>query len=391
LSILRVGMSSTGNLYNGANDIKGASMRGVKTFIGSAWTAPANCKDNNSLVDGGHMKNDGCYTSWANTIAAFPAKVKAAAGVDLYAMSPANEPDFASCGTVEPCNGNYDTMLYTATEATKLVNTVAPLLHALNPPVKLITPEASEWVHLWTNNSASGSVPSNKPSSNPLKGMGYDYGHAFFKDATAWAGIDIIGVHQYDSQVAEPWPADVTTKKPIWETEMSGVKWWPEQGPSSDIANGVVVAGWIHDAIVNGPASAWIWWWPKPLSGGTNDNEGLWLLDGTKTKRFFTLGNFSKFIRPGYTRVGVTGNASTDVLISAYKGSDGTVVIVAINKGAASATIPISISGGTAPAMLTPNVTSATDDLAAKTAVPVTGGMFTATLAAKSVTTFVGK
>jgi hypothetical protein len=28
-----------------------------------------------------------CYDSWATTIAAFPAKVKAGAGVDLYAMS----------------------------------------------------------------------------------------------------------------------------------------------------------------------------------------------------------------------------------------------------------------------------------------------------------------
>jgi hypothetical protein len=33
-------------------------------------------------------------------------------------------------------------------------------------------------------------------------------------------------------------------------TEMSGVKWWPEQGPSSDINNGVAVAGWIHSALV---------------------------------------------------------------------------------------------------------------------------------------------
>ena len=123
----------------------------------------------------------------------------------------------------------------------------------------------------------------------------------------------------------------------------------------------------------------------------TNDNEGLWLQDGTRAKRLYTLGNFSNFIRPGYTRVDVMGNTSTDVLLSAYTGSDGTLVIVAINKGAASATLPITISGGAAPAKLTPWVTTATDDLAIRPDVSVTGGLFTITLASKGVTTFVGK
>jgi len=55
-------------------------------------------------------------------------------------------------------------------------------------------------------------------------------------------------------------------------------------------------------------------------------------------------------------------------------------------------TVPITISGGvTAPTSMTPNVTSSTDNLAAGTAVTVTGGTFNATLAATTVTTFVGK
>jgi O-glycosyl hydrolase len=67
------------------------------------------------------------------------------------------------------------------------------------------------------------------------------------------------------------------------------------------------------------------------------------------------------------------------------------VVVVAINKGTAQAVVPITIAGGTAPASLTPHVTSASDNLAAKTAVTVTGGILMATLAGTSVTTFVGK
>jgi glucuronoarabinoxylan endo-1,4-beta-xylanase len=390
LSILRIGMAASGEPFNGAScwqDINKAKARGVSIFIGTLWSPPASCKTNNSENDGGHLKSD-CLDSWSSTIAAFPGKVKQNAGVDLYAMSPQNEVDFASCGFTEPCNGNYPTTLFTASEYVALAKAVGTKLKALTPPVKLIGPEASEWLHTWSNESACCSEPGMKKSSDPLKGMGYDYGHALFADKEAWGLLDILGVHQYDTQVAEPWPADVPDKKPVWQTEMSGVKWWPEQGPSSDINNAVAVAGWIHNAVTVGEASAWLWWWWK-AQGSTN--EGLLLSNGTDTKRRYALGNYSRFIRPGYTRVDITGNVPADVLLTAYKGPDGTLVVVAINKGSAAASVPIVIAGGTAPATLTPWVTSESDNLASKTAVTVSGGSFTAALASKTVTTFVGK
>jgi glucuronoarabinoxylan endo-1,4-beta-xylanase len=167
---------------------------------------------------------------------------------------------------------------------------------------------------------------------------------------------------------------------------VSGVHYWPNEGPSSDIANGVVVAGWIHSALVVGEASAWLYWWYQ----ASGDNEGLVITNGTLTKRCYTLGNYAKFVRPGYVMVDVTGNSNTNLLLSAFTGTDGTVV-VAVNKGTSAATVPITIAGGTAPASCTPYVTSSSDNLAAKTAVTVTGGTFTASLAATTVTTFVCK
>jgi O-glycosyl hydrolase len=347
------------------------------------------------------------YDAWAALIAKF------AQNNNLYAMSIANEPDFASCGSAEPCNGNYATTLYTANEMVKFVKVAGKALKAVG--VKVIAPEASEWIHFWSNASATGSDPGKKNSSDPLKcgcfandptttgcadtcaqGNGYDYGHWLAKDPDAWSAFDIIGVHEYDTQKAVAWPSDVTAaRKEVWQTEMSGVKWWPEQGPSTDISNGVAVAGWIHSALVVGEASAWCWWWYKPYNTAAsgNDNEGLsGIQNGSAmAKRYFTLGNYSKFVRPGYVMVEVVGNTNTDVLLSAFKGSDGTLALVAINKGASAVTIPIAISGGTAPAMLTPNVTSDTDNLKAGTAVAVTGGSFMASLPSKTVTTFVGK
>jgi glucuronoarabinoxylan endo-1,4-beta-xylanase len=393
LTILRVGMNDQGDVMssNITADIPKAKSHGATKIIGSCWSPPANCKDNNSLNDGGHVKST-CYDSWGTSITTF------AKNNGLYAMSIANEPDFASCGTAEPCNGNYPTTLYTSDEMVAFVKSVGPKLQAAG--IKVIAPEASEWLHNWSNNSATGSEPSNKNSSDPLKcgfptgtmcaaGKGYDYGHGLFADKTAWAAFDIMGVHEYDTQHAEPWPADVTDKKETWQTEMSGVKWWPEQGPSSDIKNGVAVAGWVHSALTVGEASAWLWWWWN--ANNTDDNEGIYLKSGTDTKRHYTIANYSKFVRPGYTAVAVTGTAPTGILLSAYKGSDGTVVIVAINNGSADATVPITIAGGTAPAMLTPWVTSSADNLVSKAAVATSGGVLMAALPAMTVTSFVGK
>jgi len=290
---------------------------------------------------------------------------------------------------------------------------VGPKLQAAG--IKVIAPEASEWIHAWSNISATGSTVSSHPnSSDPLKcgcygntigseasctqtckdGNGYDYGHWMAKDADAWKAFDIFGVHEYDSQIAFAWPADVTggkRDKEVWQTEMSGVRYWPEEGPNTTIQNGIAVAGWIHSALTVGEASAWLWWWYE--SYFQNDNEGLAIIQNSTTvaKRYFTMGNYSKFIRPGYVAVDVTGNSNSSVLISGYKGTDGTVVVVAVNKGTAAVTVPITISGGAAPTMMTPTVTSSSQNLVAGTPVAVTSGTFQAALAGTTVTTFVGK
>jgi glucuronoarabinoxylan endo-1,4-beta-xylanase len=382
LSILRVAMASTGSPMDSStwSAIEAAKARGVTTFIATAYSAPASCKSNRNENDGGHLDTD-CYESWASTLAKFPSLVKQNTGVDLYGISPQQQPDFASCGTMAPCNGDFPSMLYTSDELVTMIKTLGPKLRALDPPVRLMGPDSAEWLHLWSNQSVQG-------STDPLKGAGYDYGHALYGDSQAWPLMDVLSTQQYDDALATPWPSDVPKTKPIWMTEMSGTKFGPEQGPSKDIDNGIAVAGWIHDAIVNGPASAWLYFWREAL--GTDDNEGLYLHDGSSTKRFYTLGNFSKFIRPGYIRVSITGNVPSDVLLTGYRGPDGSVVIVAINKGTSALSVPIFIAGGQSPASLAPYLTSATDNLAPRSSIAFGAGSFTATLSAMSVTTYVG-
>lgn len=407
MSILRVGMNPSGNLTGFG--IEEARSRGAK-IIGSCWSPPGECKTSGTTQNGGHLitpEQDGgeCYEAWADKIAAFAERY------ELYAMSIANEADFKSCPGVPVCTVAYDTTEYTAKEMVQWVKAAGPKLRAVG--VKVIAPEASEWTHVWSNLSGTGSLQASHPhSSDPLQcgcfsneitaeaeatcaqhcteGDGYDYGHWLWADQEAWNAFDILGVHEYDAQRAYAWPADVNggvRDREVWQTEMSGVQHWPENGPSATIENGVAVAGWIHSALTVGEASAWLYWWYD----ASGDNEGLALIQGSNelTKRYFTFGNYSKFIRPGYFMVTVAGNANDELLISAAKKEDAsTVVVVVINKGSVAVEAPITLSGATATSC-TPHVTSASENLVPGIAVPVTDGVFTASLGAMSVTSFV--
>jgi len=413
LSIMRIGMSPEGDLAgtNAAN-LSYAKSHNVR-LIGSCWSPPASCKSNGRTDQGGYLLNTGtCFADWAKKIVDF------AKNQGLYAMSIGNESDFASCAAKgPPCTTDYVTTTYTAKQMVEWLKFVGPKLQ--DAKIKVIAPEASEWIHAWSNISATGSTVTGHPnSSDPLNcgcyanvisadkektcaqtcldGNGYDYGHWMWKDQVAWKAFDIFGVHEYDSQIAFAWPSDVNNGKPdheVWQTEMSGVRYWPQEGPSSDIINGVAVAGWIHSALTIGEASAWLWWWYQAYD--QNDNEGLAqnknaMSSSPLNKRYYVLGNYSKFVRPGYTAIEVGGNESADVLLSAFKGTDATV-IVAVNKGSTATSVPIRFSGGTAPASCTPNVTSATDNLTAGTAVAIMGGALNAMLPSMTVTSFVCK
>ena len=96
-----------------------------------------------------------------------------------------------------------------------------------------------------------------------------------------------------------------------------------------------------------GDASAWLYWWWEAIS--TNDNEGLVLQGGGITKRYYTFGNFSKYVRPGFHRVGMTGDIPADVMLSAYSGTGGALAIVAINETNGAVDLPITIAGGRQP------------------------------------------
>ena len=348
LSILRMGIASTGR--NGANGnswatAKYAAGQGAKLW-GAPWTPPANEKSgNNTEGDKGGYLLPASYVAWATTLANFADSTKINTGANLYGISAQNEPDYSSQVT-------YDGCVYSTAQMAAWCAVLGPTLHALNPPVKLIAPESFQWGNL------NGFVTA-------IKG-----------NATANAGVDIFATHDYGgSAVAVP-----NAGRPIWETEVSSF-----ETADYSITNGLKVAGWIHDALVNGGVSAWHYWW---LTAG--DNEGL-LVGSTPAKRMYVEGQYAKFIRPGFVRISATASPVNGVFVSAFISpttvSPRQIVAVAINSGSTD-NQAFSLTGVSADSAV-PWITDANNSLKKQTSVSVTNSAFTYSLGGSSVTSFV--
>jgi glucuronoarabinoxylan endo-1,4-beta-xylanase len=349
MTLLRIGIDENGKIMGDAAFVEAPD---VVKFGGKVWAAPwsppASYKDNNNINNGGHL-NTSSYEAWATTLAAFPAYFKQNAGVDLWGLSPQNEPDFTA---------SYRSCIFSASQMNAFIKVLGPKLHALNPPVKVIAAEPDVWSHLWNN--------------------GDKYGVAIEGDATVRALVDVHATHDYGSNVQSTTrpspPANVT--HPIWQTEATytagaGI------GPALDFDR------CIYAAVTSGGTSGWVYWWtPEFMNGGSTSNP---------PKRVYAMGNFSKFVRPGYVRVGITGAPSSVQIVPFMNPADGTFAIVGLNSGSNAVQVSFFVSGSAWPGTITPYVTSASANLAAGTPVTATAGRFSGTLAGQSVTTFVGK
>ena len=137
------------------------------------------------------------------------------------------------------------------------------------------------------------------------------------------------------------------------------------------ITSALYLARTIYTDLAVAQATAWHWW---VAISPYDYKDGLIYIDKQKndgnfheSKMLWSLGNFSRFIRPGYTRVKVEDPQNTEVnknfLFSAYKDpATGKLVTVIINSG--SDAVPVNLQKkGNNLKRLKAYVTSATKDL----------------------------
>jgi len=307
------------------------------------------------LVNGGSLLA-AHYQDWATYLSNYVNTLKNTYGIPLYALSVQNEPDFTA---------SYQSMLYTSQNFHDFIlNNLGPTMRANNPGVKIMMPEQAHWQ--------------------------FNLAAATLADPAAYAHVNIVAAHSYfNSPVAQTLPAGIE----LWETEDSDLG--SPDDPSMSNALGWAVK--IHNYLTVANINAWGWWWGVDSvectgQGLINDsNSGAPCLGTVVAKRLWATGNFSRFVRPGYVRIGATANPITNVYVSSYKDPvSGKFAIVVVNQSTSPQSLTFTLNGFPTAASVTPWVTSSSLNLAQQPSIPVNGNTFSATIAASSVTTFVG-
>ena len=344
LSLLRVRIddsTTTGgsNWAQSLSDGQLAAAQGATVFA-SPWSPPAAWKSNGSTIMG--SLNTADYAAYANYLNLFTAYMKAG-GVNLYAISMQNEPD---------ANVTYDSCVWTGAQMdTWIAQNGATLT------TKLIMPESESFTT--------------------------SYSDPALDDPSAVNYISIIGGHLYGASPSYYTNAENKGKE-VWMTEHYLN---PSTGFEPNMSDAISLAEEVHNSMTVGEYNAYVWWW---IEDEPSENSYIGMVDTNDNTTFYglALGQFAKYVRPGYQRVSATASPSSGVYVSAYKGS-GNYVIVAINSNSSATSLPVAITGATVTSF-TPYQTTATESMEELSAVGVSGDAFTYSLPAQSITTFVG-
>jgi glucuronoarabinoxylan endo-1,4-beta-xylanase len=357
--------------------MKEAKRRGTATFISTAFSPPAWMKINNSTLDDNdppkpernRLRRDR-RNDYAEYLARYVREYRDRFDIELYAISPANEPELSAA---------YQSCTWSAADLRDFIKLfLKPVIDQQRVSIRLIAPESLSWSEL------SHALPiENDPDANPL--------------------VQVIGLHNYNIDPATNEPAvsaeavaqTRALNKRLWLTEISTLE--PDDPSMHDA---LMWAKTIHKHMVIAGTNAWLWWWGV-LAEATGDHystgQGLIYFrheDGTYSarKRFWGLAHYSRFIRPGAVRVGATANPIDGVYVSAYRSQDQstpTLVIVAINTTASEQPVALTLTNVAADTLL-PYVTSDTQDMTQAASIAVTNGELALTLAPGSITTLVG-
>ncbi|HAK00172.1 MAG TPA: glucuronoxylanase XynC [Bacteroidales bacterium] len=332
LTILRIRLASDDDPTWRNTELNHALMAralGAKV-IASPWSPPIRMKTNNNLI-GGTIRAD-AFEAYARYLNDF-ARWMSSNGAPLYAVSIQNEPDI----TV-----SYESCHWSAEQMRDFLR-----LHGhLITETLVMAPESFNF---------------NQNFSNTI-----------LQNAQAAANLDIVAGHIYGGGLAD-YPLARTMGKELWMTEILDL--------DTTFADALLTARQMHDCMVVGQYSAYLWWYLRRFYGPIGE-------DGRVTKRGWVMANFSKFIRPGYFRIAATVNPSPGIHVSAYEGPN-RIVIVALNSANHNVQQSFQVQGRSY-THFTSHTTSQTQNLVMGNRTAVSpSGQFSFLLPSQSLTTIV--
>lgn len=333
-----------------------AKQRGVDQFLGFILSAPVYWTQNGLATNTGrgatfNLKDDK-YDEYARFIADVIEGVEKNDSIRFDYICPFNEPD----GHWNWTGSGQEGTAATKYEVAKTIRLLGKELEARKIGTKILAPESFDYncmyrTHQYTKADRSYQIQSYySPDSVDAYIGDVPNVTRLMAAHSYWTNTPIADLRTIRKEMGE-----VLQKYNVryWQTETCIMSNDEEIGGGGGkdltMKTALYVARVIHHDMVYANASAWQWW----LAATNSDyKDGLIYtkpdatnLDGTFTdsKLLWALGNYSRFIRPGAVRVGITAfnskgktvdEGDTDpyaLMVSAYSNSDGTPVVVVIN------------------------------------------------------------
>jgi O-glycosyl hydrolase len=343
----------------------GGSDYQVATILSTPWTPPNNAvsrwktgvADAAKAPEIGGSLDPAHYKDYADVLADYALGFQAAVGMPLGAISVQNEPNWLP---------QYESCSWTEAQFAAFLPVLRAEFAAKGVPstVKVVAPEDM------------------------------NFKEDLLDDATL-ARVDVVGVHQYDARskanhAAQPLPRTRSAGKRLWMTE-----WSTEDGGKLDasITDALLLAHVIHDDLTIAEVNAFLYWWLWNNDTTTLSNGALLATSGAtvlESKRLHALGQYSRFVRPGWTRVAATASPVAGVFVTAFVDpSASRIAVVAVNEATADARLSLDLSGKRLGTLATYR-TSASESLAAVGSVAVNAASASVTAKASTVTTWTG-
>lgn len=345
-----------------------AKKRGLTTFLSTAWSAPAWMKTNNSYngTGGGEVKKE-CYQDYADYLSEYVLGYKKYFDLDIQYISFTNEPDFAP---------DYPGCMWSAENMSQFIRAnLGPTFQARGIKAKIVVPE----------------------------NINFDETMATYilQDPEAAKYIDVVATHAYNIGYSVPeFPVSKEKGKAIWQTEFMTAD--VKEYQYNTITDGLRYATLMGNMFKTTPLNAYFYWW-LIANNGADGSDLIRLCTDEKPdtptenglfrvfKRYYTFGNYSRFIRPGYQMIKTDGDTSNQLLVTAYKDPEkGNFSIVAVNNSPDAARITLNLDGFPAGSdSLVPYRTSASENLKKLQPLKVTQNTITVELRGQSVTTYI--
>jgi glucuronoarabinoxylan endo-1,4-beta-xylanase len=312
-----------------------AQARGISTILASVWSPPAWMKQNNRVTSGGgpnRLRPD-MYQAFADYLAEYVIGYEREFGIRITHISPTNEPDIST---------SYSSSQWTPEELRVFVRDyLGPTFERRGVTAKIVLGEA---------------VAFNENYPRPA-----------LLDPVANQYVDVVAAHAYAGLIDNETRANPTAfttshalGKTIWQTE------YMNNGAPRDrlfinntISDGLRYATLIGNLFDETRLNAYFWWWPVANNGA--DGSDLIRLVNTGTpqpnnptetgqyrifKRYYTIGQYSRFLDPGDVMIDATKTPVPGVVVTAYKDeATNHFAIVVVNNNAHDVELTVDLEG----------------------------------------------